>query len=118
MVGAANSPENLKDQQRLAGTPETFGDVSRRNASATRREKTGKRRGIGSRCVPSCPQGAGLVPLPDLPSIPSPPIVVERDDGMWSLGWHDDAAGPFPTRNFAEAVRLRQTRHQAKWLRQ
>jgi hypothetical protein len=25
------------------------------------------------------------------------PIVVQRDDGMWSLGWHDDAVGPKPT---------------------
>src|SRR5262249_43396577 len=32
------------------------------------------------------------------------PVVVERDDGMWSIGWQDDAAGPFPTRAFAAAV--------------
>ena len=33
-----------------------------------------------------------------------PPDIVERDDGMWSIGWHDDAAGPFRTRDFAVAV--------------
>ena len=41
--------------------------------------------------------------------------VCQRDDGMWSLGFHDDAPGPFPSRNFAESVRLRQTRHDPKW---
>ena len=30
--------------------------------------------------------------------------IVQRDDGLWSLGWHDDAAGPFESRAFAEAV--------------
>jgi hypothetical protein len=29
---------------------------------------------------------------------------VQRDDGMWSVGWFDDAAGPFESRRFAEAV--------------
>jgi hypothetical protein len=38
--------------------------------------------------------------------------VVERDDGMWSLGWHDDTPGPFPTRRFAEAIAA-QTRRAA-----
>jgi len=37
--------------------------------------------------------------------------VVQREDGLWSIGWHDDADGPFPSRRFAEAVRLRHTRH-------
>jgi hypothetical protein len=23
---------------------------------------------------------------------------------MWSIGWHDDAAGPFESRQFAESV--------------
>jgi len=118
MVGAANSPKNLKDQQRLADTPKTFRHVSGRNASATRREETGKIRGICSRRVRGYPQGAAFVPLPDLPIVSSPPLIVERDDGMWSIGWHDDAPGPFPTRNFAHAVWLRQTRHQDMWLRQ
>jgi len=119
MVGAANSPKNLKDQQRLADAPKTFRHVSARNASATRREETGKIRGICSRRVPSYPQGAGRVPPPDLPSIPSPPLIVERDDGLWSVGWHDDAAGPFPSRKFARDVWLhRQTRHSNRWARQ
>jgi hypothetical protein len=26
--------------------------------------------------------------------------VVQRDDGMWSLGWDDEAPGPFETRAF------------------
>jgi hypothetical protein len=30
--------------------------------------------------------------------------MVQRDDGMWSIGLHDDAAGPFETRDFAAAV--------------
>jgi hypothetical protein len=30
--------------------------------------------------------------------------IVERDDGKWSLGWHDDAPGPFESRAFALAV--------------
>jgi hypothetical protein len=30
--------------------------------------------------------------------------VVQRDDGKWSLGWHDDAAGPFDSR--ADAIRV------------
>ena len=45
--------------------------------------------------------------------------VVQRDNGLWSLGWHDDAPGAHsPARSFAEAVRLRQTRHQNHWLKQ
>ena len=35
--------------------------------------------------------------------------VVERDNGMWSLGY---APGPFPTRRFAEAIAA-QTRRAA-----
>ena len=37
----------------------------------------------------------------------SPPIVVdlvERDDGLFQIGIGDDAAGPFPSRSFAQAV--------------
>jgi hypothetical protein len=30
--------------------------------------------------------------------------IIQRDDGFWSLGWCDDAPGPFPSRQFAEAV--------------
>jgi hypothetical protein len=40
-----------------------------------------------------------------LSNIISPSLMpVQREDGMYQLGWHDDAAGPFPTRNFAIAV--------------
>jgi hypothetical protein len=30
--------------------------------------------------------------------------VVQRDDGLWAIGWGDGAAGPFESRGFAEAV--------------
>jgi hypothetical protein len=30
--------------------------------------------------------------------------VVEREDGKWSIGWHDDASGPFDSR--ADAARI------------
>jgi len=30
--------------------------------------------------------------------------IVERDDGKWALGWHDDAPGPFESRAFALAA--------------
>lgn len=33
--------------------------------------------------------------------------VVQRDDGLWSLGIGEDAPGPFETRSFAEAVAVR-----------
>jgi hypothetical protein len=46
------------------------------------------------------------------------PLIVQTDDGQWSIGWHDDAAGPFPSRRFAEQVRLQRTRHDARWLQQ
>ena len=32
------------------------------------------------------------------------PPVVQRDDGLWSIGFHDDAPGPFDSR--ADAVRV------------
>lgn len=34
--------------------------------------------------------------------------IVQRDDGAWSIGWHDDAAGPFPSRRAALAVAISQ----------
>jgi hypothetical protein len=34
----------------------------------------------------------------------SPALVVERDDGMFQVGLHEDAAGPFQTRDFAQAI--------------
>jgi hypothetical protein len=30
--------------------------------------------------------------------------IVQRDDGAWSIGWEEDAPGPFSSRQFAEAV--------------
>jgi hypothetical protein len=49
---------------------------------------------------------------PDLPTIDAPPLVVERDDGQFQIGLDAESAlGPFETRDFAEAVRLRMTRH-------
>jgi hypothetical protein len=33
--------------------------------------------------------------------------IVQRDDGLWSIGWHDGAAGPFESRRFALAVAAR-----------
>jgi hypothetical protein len=30
--------------------------------------------------------------------------IIERDDGKWALGWHDDAPGPFDSR--ADAARI------------
>jgi hypothetical protein len=43
-----------------------------------------------------------------VPIVPSPPLadVHQRDDGFWSIGFHDEAAGPFESRRFAEAVAL------------
>ena len=38
--------------------------------------------------------------------IEAPPLVVQRDDGMWSIGWHDEAPGPFPSIAFAHDVLL------------
>jgi hypothetical protein len=32
-------------------------------------------------------------------------LIVQRDDGMWGLGWHDDAPGPFETRQHAAEMR-------------
>jgi hypothetical protein len=32
--------------------------------------------------------------------------VFERDDGKWSIGFHDDAAGPFESRAFALRVAI------------
>jgi len=41
-------------------------------------------------------------------SPPCPKPIFQRDDGMWSIGWHDDAPGPFETRKFAAAVAARE----------
>jgi hypothetical protein len=34
------------------------------------------------------------------------PLIVQHDDGKFSIGLADDAAGPFESRRFAEAVAL------------
>jgi hypothetical protein len=48
----------------------------------------------------------------------SPPLVVERDDGKFSLGVDDETAGgPFESRHHAQAVWLKPTRHQHHWCR-
>jgi hypothetical protein len=39
-----------------------------------------------------------------------PPLIVERDDGRFQIGLHDDAPGPFPTRSFAQSV-IREAHH-------
>jgi hypothetical protein len=34
-----------------------------------------------------------------------PPVeIVQRDDGAYAIGWHDDAPGPFSSRSDAIAV--------------
>ncbi len=43
--------------------------------------------------------------------------VVQRDDGLFALGLHDDAPA-FPSRRFAEQVRLQRTRHDPLWVKQ
>jgi hypothetical protein len=43
-----------------------------------------------------------------LPAISSPPLVIQCEgDGQYQVGWHDEADGPFPSRNFVEAVATR-----------
>jgi hypothetical protein len=32
------------------------------------------------------------------------PDIYQRDDGLWAIGWHDDAPGPFASR--ADATRI------------
>jgi hypothetical protein len=53
-----------------------------------------------------------------VPIVPSPPLIVQDDAGRYRLGISDDATPGFETRKFAEAVRLRNTRHSDRWLRQ
>ena len=45
---------------------------------------------------------SGSAPAPSKPFVP--PQVFERDDGLFAIGWHDDAAGPFQSRRHAESV--------------
>jgi hypothetical protein len=66
-------------------------------------------------CNCNSPPIAPAVDTTALPTVEAPPLVADihqRDDGMWSIGWHDDAAGPFESRPFAMAVaeQLRQMR--------
>jgi hypothetical protein len=46
--------------------------------------------------------------FPEL-SEPVSPLICERDDGQFQIGLGDAAAGPFPTRAFAESVALADT---------
>ena len=39
--------------------------------------------------------------------------VCQHDDGLWSIGWHDDALGPFESRTFAQAVASNEVPHEA-----
>jgi hypothetical protein len=41
------------------------------------------------------------------PGTPKHFSIVQRDDGMWSISWHDDAPGPFESLRFAQAVAAR-----------
>src|SRR6266478_1080313 len=80
--GTAELAENPIDQGGLALVADTQSDASRRNNSETRRADTGKIRGICSRAVRS-----GLTITAPVPATPL--IIVERDDGMFAVGWHD-----------------------------
>jgi len=44
------------------------------------------------------------------PLVRGDPPIVQRDDGQYQLGIHDDAPGPFETRAFALAVATSQHR--------
>jgi hypothetical protein len=46
------------------------------------------------------PRGPMVVPFAEAKGA----SVVQREDGLWAIGWHDDARGLFETREFAEAV--------------
>jgi hypothetical protein len=43
------------------------------------------------------------------PVVPTPEIVQREADGLYQIGFHDDAAGPFESRVFAAAVAARST---------
>jgi hypothetical protein len=47
------------------------------------------------------------IPEPPAPPPVVSPLVVERDDGRWATGVHDDGPG-FESRAFASAVAARQ----------
>ncbi|MDA9465331.1 hypothetical protein XH87_12160 [Bradyrhizobium sp. CCBAU 53415] len=43
--------------------------------------------------------------------------IVQTDDGKYQIGFADDAAGPFETRQFAEAVVAAHRLARCAWLR-
>jgi hypothetical protein len=45
-------------------------------------------------------------PLP-APAVPADAIVQREQDGLFQIGWHEDAGGPFESRRHAEAVAAR-----------
>ena len=46
-----------------------------------------------------------VAPFSDQSGIPPIHNIIERDDGQFQIGLHDDAVlGPFPSRRFAEVV--------------
>jgi hypothetical protein len=47
---------------------------------------------------------APLARFETVESVTSSPLVVERDDGMFQIGWHGDAPVPFESFPFALAV--------------
>ena len=51
----------------------------------------------------------------DATALVPPPEIYPDDDGGYEVGLDGPA---FPSRRFAEAVRLRNTRHSDRWLRQ
>jgi hypothetical protein len=48
----------------------------------------------------------------DITTAPIPPLIVEREDGLFQVGWHDDAPGPFETMQFAQAVAAERAQQQ------
>jgi hypothetical protein len=50
-----------------------------------------------------------------MPSLMPVEAVIWHETGGWTIGWNDEAPA-FPTRNFAEAVSVRQSRHQHHWM--
>jgi hypothetical protein len=56
---------------------------------------------IGSKEAPIKAQSGQSSPLRG--GSPANPVV-QRDDGLWSIGWHDGAAGPFASRRHPGAA--------------
>jgi hypothetical protein len=56
--------------------------------------------------------------LSEIPTSAEPMDIFERDDGKFSIGFHDDCAGPFESRWHARDAWLRRySRHSDQWLR-